>query len=113
MAQAHYPTFKYTAQFNLSRNITTDEPPMLQSINETITNASPPFIPLTDIDSPPSYTNATQPAVHQLHHQWHPTGFQTTLLATYSGQPLRPCREERHQLQEIPGYFPSVFSPRK
>ncbi|CAG8446315.1 7065_t:CDS:2, partial [Dentiscutata erythropus] len=51
MTQAHYPMFKHIAQFNLSRNITTDEPPMLQSVNETITNALLPLIPLTDIES--------------------------------------------------------------
>ncbi|RIB24609.1 hypothetical protein C2G38_2168096 [Gigaspora rosea] len=43
-------TFKYTAQFNLSRNITTNEAPMLQSVNETMLTVLPPSSPMTNTE---------------------------------------------------------------
>ncbi|CAG8806386.1 29390_t:CDS:1, partial [Racocetra persica] len=39
---------KHQAQFNLSRNITSQETPILQFINEMLITVSPPKPPMSD-----------------------------------------------------------------
>ncbi|CAG8789045.1 7811_t:CDS:2, partial [Dentiscutata erythropus] len=43
----HKPNFRHMARFKLSRNITTSEPPVLQSASETLTSIPPRDMPLT------------------------------------------------------------------